>query len=418
MLTNWQQKLIVRNILVFIAILVIFGISVHIISTTSFRQQLEEKLITVADSAISSIDYDHAKGDAIPDLIVSVLPDAASPSLSKMRLQWFTPEGKMVIEKGTMSVSCELVRSTVFQSQQDPPALVYTKPAVADGKLLGYVRVGHPLDKLQKLNMLLLQSICLGMLTASIATIFGVRLLVRESLKPVNEVILKLQQFCADAAHEMRNPITAVKTNASVTLRHSTYLTEQDRQRLENILSGAEQLQSLTNSLLILAKIEKDIEEATAVECEWLELHDLAEQILVQAQSRNKKQLTCTNAIPTDLKLFMDRESIECVLRNLISNAIRYTPDGGTVKVTGCRVSDAVQLVVQDSGIGISKQDLEHIFDRFWRADKARNYESNGTGLGLAIVKAIVEKFGGRISVESELDQGTKFAVEFRSIKR
>jgi len=107
----------------------------------------------------------------------------------------------------------------------------------------------------------------------------------------------------------------------------------------------------------------------------------------------------------------VDGNRISQVLANLLSNALRYQRDGGKIEVTAARVSDGVELAVQDSGPGIPEQDLPHIFERFYRVDPSRSRASGGSGLGLAIAKELVEAHGGRIWVESQLGKGSRFAL-------
>ena len=112
----------------------------------------------------------------------------------------------------------------------------------------------------------------------------------------------------------------------------------------------------------------------------------------------------------------INREDIACVLRNLIDNAIKYTPDGGTVTVSAAASNGGVRISVSDTGIGIKTDELTRVFERFWRADAARHY-SGGNGLGLPIVKAIVEKNGGTIALTSELGKGSCFKLYLKGGK-
>ena len=107
-----------------------------------------------------------------------------------------------------------------------------------------------------------------------------------------------------------------------------------------------------------------------------------------------------------------DKERIEQVLINIMSNAIKYTPDGGEIEVIARRLNGGVEIRVRDSGIGIPDEDIPHLFERFYRVEKSRTSETGGTGLGLAIAKEIVEAHGGSISVESKLNEGTTIIIQ------
>jgi len=418
MLEKWQRRLVLINVAVFVAVLVIFCGAVYYFGCSAFDIQLQDKLRSIADSAISSIDFDdYGKShNGKPDLIVSVLPDEASPALQNMRIQWFDTQGRLDIEKGLMPLTVPFARQESFQRQSSPRALVFSKPAIANGKLLGYVRVGHPLAEIEKQETLLLQCLILGALVAVTASGIGVFLLVRQSLRPVEESIEHLQQFCADAAHELRTPITAIRTNSDVALRHPDGMREIDKEKFEAIASGALQIEKLTEDLLMLAKAEQLVEKPHIDSyIAPLELGERVRVVLEKvALGIKKKNLKLQNEIQEHLHVSMESDDIDCILKNLLDNAIKYTPDGGTISISAYANKASVSITVSDSGIGIDKDDLPKIFDRFWRADQARSYHSGGNGLGLSIVKAIVEKYDGTIAVTSEQGKQTAFKIELK----
>lgn len=421
MLEKWQKRLVLMNIAVFLAVLAIFCAAVYWFGCSAFDAQLQDKLRSIADSAISSIDFDDygQSHNGKPDLIVSVLPDEASPALNNMRIQWFNTLGQLDIEKGLMQLNVPLVRREAFQQQSNPAALVFTKPAIANGKLLGYVRVGHPLTEIRKQRGLLLQWLVLGALVAVTASGIGMFVLVRQSLKPVEESIEHLQQFCADVAHEVLTPITAIRTNSSVALRHSSGMRDGDKEKFEAIESGALQIEKLTEDLLKLAKAEQLIEKPEINH--RLASIDVAEHVqnVLQKVSSGveKKNLTLKSSTQEHLHVFMDGDDFDCVLKNLLDNAIKYTPDDGTISISAFRTNGGIRITVIDSGIGIHTEDLPKVFSRFWRADQARSYYSGGNGLGLAIVKAIIEKYDGTIAVTSDPGKQTEFKIDLKGEK-
>jgi signal transduction histidine kinase len=335
-----------------------------------------------------------------------------------MRIQWFNTLGQLDIEKGLMKLNVPFKPQETFQQQLTPPALVFTKPAIANGKLLGYVRVGHPLAEIQKQRGLLLQCLILGALVAVTASGVGMFLLVRQSLKPVEESIEHLQQFCADAAHELLTPITAIRTNSNVALRHPVGMREGDKEKFEAIASGALQIEKLTEDLLKLAKAEQLIEKKIDPRLTSLDLAEHVEDVLVKiAPGAEKKNLTLKNNTQKHLHVFMDGDDLDCVLKNLLDNAIKYTPDDGTISISAFPLHGGIRITVIDSGIGIGKDDLPKVFERFWRADQARSYHSGGNGLGLPIVKAIIDKYDGTITVASDPGKQTEFKIDLKGEK-
>lgn len=420
MLERWQKRLVLINIAVFMAVLSVFCAVVFYLSCNAFDKQLKDKLTSIADSAISSIDFDDydEEFNGKPDLIVSVLPDEASPAIQNMKLQWFNPDRELDIEKGTMPITVPLLLEAGFQNQTDPEALVFTKPAIGQGKLLGYVRVGHPLAEQKQQKVLLLQSSVLGLCAACFAAVAGVYFLVRQSLKPVEESIESLKQFCADAAHELRTPITVIRTNSLVALRHPDGMRESDRDKFDAIASGVAQMEKLTEDLLALAKAEQPLKSQEDSEVETLSLNEMVDTVLESAESSAmSKGLTFENKISEPISVAIAVSDLSCILRNLVDNAVKYTPDDGRITVCAEASNGNVLLTVSDTGIGIPSDDLPHVFERFWRADKARLYHSGGNGLGLSIVKVVVEKNDGTIVVASEPGKGTSFNVQLKSAR-
>lgn len=421
MLNKSQSRLVLLNVAVFTAVLSIFCAAVYYLSCSAFDEQLRDKLASIADSAISSIDFEDP-GDANngkPDLIVSVLGDEVSPSLQSMKIQWFSPDGKLDIEKGTMTVTVPLMLTAGYQSQNQPDALVYTKPAIAEGKLLGYVRVGHPLKEQQEQKLLLLRSFILGLVVAALASGVGVYFLVRQSLKPVRESIERLKQFCADAAHELRTPITVIRANSSVALRHPEGMRDGDKPKFEAIASGVKQMEKLTEDLLSLAKAEQPSKAENDSQPFSLSLNEMVQSVLDSVDSSAKtKGVTLENKLSEPVNVALEESDLNCIVRNLVDNAINYTPRDGKVTVSANTSNGSVKLMVSDTGIGIPPEDIPKVFERFWRADQARSYHSGGNGLGLSIVKAIVDKYEGSIAVSSEPGSGTTFKVHLKTSSR
>ncbi|HEX3045565.1 MAG TPA: ATP-binding protein, partial [Bacillota bacterium] len=143
-----------------------------------------------------------------------------------------------------------------------------------------------------------------------------------------------------------------------------------------------------------------------------LNLGEQIRQIVLNFEPEFHQKQVDLNFTGADLLMEGDRDKISQVLVNLLSNSLKFTPAGGRVEVSLTQKEELVELVVQDTGIGIAAADLPYIFERFYRADKSRNRMTGGSGIGLAIVKAIVEAHGGTVEVESELGQGTRVIVQ------
>lgn len=208
-----------------------------------------------------------------------------------------------------------------------------------------------------------------------------------------------MQRFTADAAHELRTPLAVMRTQLDVALRIERS-PEAYRNVLVSLKEDVDRMSSLAAQLLELAREDAGVESSTH---ERVSLRDLLQEVSQQYQfGTNQRGVTVQLSAVHTAQLQGDRERLRRVFVNVLDNAVKYTPDGGTVSMTLEVSSDSrhVQVVVTDTGSGISPEHLPHVFDRFYRADPARS-SPLGTGLGLAICKAIVTSHGGTIEVES-----------------
>ncbi|EUJ25574.1 putative two-component sensor histidine kinase [Listeria floridensis FSL S10-1187] len=219
-------------------------------------------------------------------------------------------------------------------------------------------------------------------------------------------------EFVTNVSHELKTPVTAVKGFAETLLDGAMHDEEVLKQFLTIIKDESDRLNRLIQDILALSKIEQ---KALPVQLEEIDVDDVIAQ-----SAGTVKELAAAKSIVLDLPVkhqpplvvLAERDRLQQILVNLLSNAIQYTPADGKVKI---RLEDAashVILSVSDNGIGIPEKDLERIFERFYRVDKARSRHSGGTGLGLSIVKHLVESMDGDISVASVEDEGTTFKIK------
>jgi heavy metal sensor kinase len=214
-------------------------------------------------------------------------------------------------------------------------------------------------------------------------------------------------QFTADASHELRTPLTVILTHTELALSRDRS-PEEYRQTIDRCFSAASRMKSLVESLLLLSHADQGELSLQPVP---MDLSDVVrDNVNLLSTVAGQRSITLATQLQ-NATLVGDPLRIGQVVANLLSNAIRYNRDGGSIAVsTEILLGDAV-LSVADTGAGISVEDQGHVFDRFFRADKARSRVAGGSGLGLAIVKSIVEAHGGSIEVQSELGVGTTFLV-------
>lgn len=225
----------------------------------------------------------------------------------------------------------------------------------------------------------------------------------------------KLEQmrkdFVANVSHELKTPITSIKGFTETLLDGAL----EDRQTLEYFLSiilkESDRLQTLIQDLLDLSKIEQQGFKLNLQNCN---LKEILEEVIIMLRSKaDEKEIGLSlNVNAEELYVYGDDYRLKQIFINLISNALNYTTKGGTVNVFLKDGEKHVTFIVSDTGVGIEKEEIPRIFERFYRVDKARSRNSGGTGLGLAIVKHLVEAHKGQIFVNSSVGEGTTFTVK------
>jgi len=234
----------------------------------------------------------------------------------------------------------------------------------------------------------------------------------------INDLLTRLensfseqQRFIADASHELRTPLAVLRGETEVALNRTRSVSEYQKS-LSLIKEEAERLSRIVEDLFTLAR--QPIDAPAALIKEPLSLNEAVRDCVRAAQVlaiRKGVKLNTEDDSPA-LVLHGDEELIKRMILNLLDNAVKYTLEGGEVSLRLARQNGHAQIVVRDTGIGIPPADQPHVFDRFYRVDKARSRALGGAGLGLSIVQWIVDAHGGRIAVESTPGKGSAFTVE------
>jgi len=225
----------------------------------------------------------------------------------------------------------------------------------------------------------------------------------------LNEMEEKRRQFVSNASHELKTPLSSIKLLCDSVLSMETMDEEYVREFMGDINGEVDRLTKIINRLLSLTKLDINYEE---LELKVTDINEMAQRIVksimpVALDKSIKIHLFTDN----EVLAMVDREKFWQVLYNITDNAVKYTPEGGTVSLYVFSEGDYVRIEVIDNGIGIPADQIDKIFDRFYRVDKARSRESGGTGLGLSIVKDVVDSHNGEIIVDSKENDGTKFVI-------
>lgn len=243
----------------------------------------------------------------------------------------------------------------------------------------------------------------------------GVLVVIRDNTNQ-EKLELSRREFVSDVSHELRTPLTTVKSYAETLMDGSVSDTDVQNRFLSVIIKEADRMTRIVKDLLTLSKLDEaqtDEVEKDDIDLQVL-LEGVAEKMYITAKKRNQ---TITYKLVNNVPVFQsNRDKLEQVVINIVSNAIKYTPEGGEINiVSGMLYNDAFIKVI-DNGVGIPKENLPRIFDRFYRVDKARSRDTGGTGLGLTIAKQIIEGLGGTITINSEYKKGTEVVLTVRVV--
>ncbi len=258
---------------------------------------------------------------------------------------------------------------------------------------------------------LLLRLIFLNILVFAIAG-FASYLLARRTLEPIEEAHEQQKRFTSDVSHELRTPLTALKMESEVALMNPKATAKELKSTLESNLEEANKLERLINSILRLTRLEADELRQNFVA---ISSKNIATEAIKEVKALASQHKITIEQDIKDQPFFGDPDSVKQLLVILLENAIKYSSPSSSVRIEANKQEDRLIYKVIDHGIGISKEALEHIFDRFYRAESSRTKEQNkeGYGLGLSIAKMIADVHDANITVSSQTGKGTIVEVTF-----
>ena len=275
-----------------------------------------------------------------------------------------------------------------------------------------FISVGRSIEpEQQALNRLILVLVAGGIFGLALACGGGFMLSGR-ALRPIRRAMDSQRTFVADASHELRTPLALIRANAEIVKREGA---GESAESVDDIINETDHLNYLIGQMLTLAR--SDARESPFAS-EDVDLSFLVSDVVREAQVlAGEKAITLAYEGEGGLRVVGDGQRLREILLILLDNAFKYSAEGGDVSVRLTADGSSVLLAVADDGHGIPAADLPHVFDRFYRVDKARSREMGGTGLGLAIARWITEEHGGTIRLESLADVGTTVTVELPSAK-
>lgn len=230
-----------------------------------------------------------------------------------------------------------------------------------------------------------------------------------KTLKPIEEMLEKQKKFTADAAHELKTPLAAMKTDLEVNLRDKKINLDRAKDIMRDTIKDVDSLTLLTNSLIKQSKYQ--IQELN--DKEIFELKKLIEKVVKKLESKSKQKGINVNVEGEEIEIKASKESISELLTIFVDNAIKFSNEKGLIEIKTEENREYVLIKVKDMGLGIDEKDLPYIFNRFYKSDSSRSKnERDGFGLGLSIAKEIAEAHNGKITVKTEVGRGTEFTIK------
>ncbi|MGI6737100.1 MAG: sensor histidine kinase [Anaerovoracaceae bacterium] len=424
MLRKLQQKVILINmVLVGCVLLSVMG-AVVLTSYSEEKHELQRALhLAINDVTGSEVLQGRAGDDSgggigrgtpgrrpasrVPTYTVVYL-DNGSSTASRFNMS----QGSSSFDSSTIDRALRLVKSSNAMggtlSQYD---LCFRKYYVSNGVVIAFASTTQ-----METQMVHLVTRCIVLFLLAMALLFVISwMLARMAIAPVRRAWGQQQQFVADASHELKTPLTVILANNDILLSHPEETVANQTQWVESTDEEARHMKSLVDNLLYLARSDANQAKLVFSDVPFGELTmDLALQFEPVAFEQGVE--IDYSEIDTEIHLQGDVTRLRQLVHILVDNACKYGRDGKIVKISLQRSGSGCALSVHNGGAPIAKEDLPHIFERFYRSDKSRTKreQESGYGLGLAIAKTIVEEHNGRIGVSSSSEEGTTFTAEFR----
>lgn len=261
---------------------------------------------------------------------------------------------------------------------------------------------------------LLKSFILIGSISLIVLLIISIYL-TNKSIKPIKETFEKQKQFIADASHELKTPLTIIKTNTSLVLSNLESTVKSQEKWINYISSQVDRMSTLINEMLSLAKL--DVNE-TKLNLTPINISKIIESMLLMFDAViYENRINLESEITKDIFINGDQESIKKLFSIIMDNAIKHTNKNGKITVSLLSDKNKIKMIIKNTGEGIPAEHLEKIFERFYRVDSSRVRETGGYGLGLSIASSIVNQHKGKIYAQSKENQYTSFFVEFPQLQ-
>lgn len=426
------------SLFLFIATGVIFS-SFYVVTSKILFQEVDKELLLHSNNPILF--------NNTPGMVITVLDQ--NGAIKQSSISYDTPYVSYKYLYDTVVKNRE--ESFVNQNIGNTPMRFLAKPLIIGDKLSEILLIAHPIEAIQNSLNIILATLGVIFLVLIIPTVLGARLLALKILKPIsdiadsmnditsenlekrlnysktNDVIEKLsvtfnnlldrlgqsfdreRQFIGDIAHELKTPIATLKGGVEVTLSRERHKEEYIK-TLKETLIDVDKMASLVSNILDLAWMSAD---KSLTNYKVFNLSEsLTDLLEIAVKLASQKNIKVKPNIEAGVKLFGDEGKVMRAILNVLDNAIKYTKSKGHISVSLKKLENKAIIEIKDNGVGIARNDLEHIFERFYRGSKTA--KTIGSGLGLAISSGIINAHGGDIKIKSKIGVGTLVTIKFR----
>lgn len=416
-----RSRLLLYYLIVMATILGIFGTGVYVVFKRALYKQVDKRLLTLAQSATPSFTAVRDRGNRYLNQVEEV-PWRDIFNRDQQSLEWFDKDRNLLGRKGLieLEVAPKVGSQVVQQSKTGEVFRTHTLSVfirnngqAGPPSLVGFIRATQSSEEIEAAEEELSGILIVGGIFTLILSGLGGFWLTQKAIKPIEASFLQLKQFTADASHELRSPLTAIKASVDIMRNHPERVHPKDAKKLQAISGATMQMNQTLEDLLFLARADADpTVKVKDRKLTPLDLNQLLQNCFVLLEPlANEKKIVFQSKFRADITIAGDSAQLSRLFSNLLENALQYTPEEGRVSLDLYRQNRTAVVSVRDTGIGLSPEEVSKVFDRFWRANKARSRREGGTGLGLAISQAIAKRHGGKIIVTSELNIGSCFLV-------
>ncbi|MDJ0568619.1 MAG: HAMP domain-containing sensor histidine kinase [Pleurocapsa sp. MO_192.B19] len=421
MFQGLRSRLLIYYLIVMAAILSVFGTGVYVVFRRSLYRQAEKKVMTLAQSGTLVFTAVRNGGQKYLNQVEEV-PWRDIFNRDQQSLEWFDEKRKLLGRKGMIELDAPFEVGSAIIKQPNTGKIfrahtssVFIRNSGQAGppSLVGFVRASQSSEEIEAAEEQLFWILVIGGMLTLILIGLGGFWLTQKAIEPIEASFLQLKQFTADASHELRSPLTAIKASVDVMRNHPERIHPKDAKKLVAIAGATLQMNQTLEDLLFLARADVDPDVPVGDrQLTPISLNQILQNCFVLLEPlANEKKIVFQSKFRSKITIMGDVAQLSRLFSNLLENALQYTPEEGRVSLDLDKQNRFAVISVRDTGIGIAPDQISKVFDRFWRANKARSRREGGTGLGLAISQAIAKRHGGKIVVTSELNIGSCFIV-------